>query len=322
MVYEATCGKFHFDDLRDKTICCFSCGWCVMDVLFPFMCPKFHPPFQLRLMIVKARCLQGMSSMTTGYTHVYAECSAGNNPKTTTSVQPYNADDSVWWNEPIDLIIPSSLNSIRINIKANGALGADTLGTVDIPVDGFYEPPGPCHQCTLCGVFPCPKLFGSHKWPFVRGAPRDLDYGVLVDDGVDIESACCCDSSGNTSTSRKRVANLFANAHVTSAHGIAKSQALERVRLDGNALGEPGMERWRNDEDVVVSAILQNPSAMEYASKRLQEDLHVTRVAAGLPQPMILELEHYGEPAGRLWVYFVMHDGDLPESLSMLPPPL
>lgn len=315
----ATCGQMHCADMRDGHCCCFSWGWCIMNVLFPFVCPKFHPPFQLRLIIVKAKSLKpaNVGQITQGYMSVYVDVQAGNNPVKSTSVKHYNfssavfaakaSDESVWWNEPIDLVIQPSVSSITVQVRTQTAFGAEVTGSVILPVEEFYEPPGPCFECLACGYYPCPKLLGANKYPFTRGAPRDIHFGgrQLEEGDQALSGKFCCDVlQPEQQRIGIRKGKLFKN-------DPDKQRVVEEVQEDGMKLKDVD-SRWRDDKDVVMAAVGNNSEAIKYASPEKQADLQVRRIAANAPEPMILQLESDGEPAGRLWAYFVMHNGDLP----------
>mmetsp|Transcript_102141 Transcript_102141/g.288480 ORF Transcript_102141/g.288480 Transcript_102141/m.288480 type:complete len:374 (-) Transcript_102141:395-1516(-) len=320
--YEATCGKLACPDPRAYTCCgCISMGWCIMNVCCPVCCPKFHPPFGLRLVIIKARRLPiGWADMATGSMSIYAEVRAGTNPVKSTSVQTYrlksgvggvtlSGDDTVWWNEPIDLVMCPGDHTVRIELcqKATPSASPEFLGRVNVPVDGFYQDPGMCTNLPWCNSYPFPKwchrwFKTAYHWPFIRGAPRKLEFRVRGSERITSE------------TGTKTRADSAALDGLDASLISDKHKALLLMQRNGMEL-EWLPEQFRADKDVVMTAVSQNPDAIAFASEDLRQDAQIVRIAAQVPTPMILELRKSGEPAGRLWLYFVLYDLDAHDEL-------
>lgn len=308
-LHDATCGKIHCPDVRNATCCCISVGCCMMDVCCPFICHRFHPPFGLRLIVVRATRLPAdWGSMASSEINVFVEVSAGNNPRKTTSVQPYklsllgSAKGCVEWNEPVDLIMYPATTHISIKVRAQETLATETLGSQSLSVDSFYESPGTCSTCTCCGWYPCPRLchdycHREYRWPLVRGAPfpsiEDQDPGCC-------ERWSCCRRlrmSGSDGSSRRGI----------GYEQITPTAAEVQIRQDWTVFTRL-REELRDNYALAHVAVRKNPEALNYASTRLQRDKHLRRLAHKVPQPTIIELHKGATPAGRLFLYFVLYD--------------
>jgi len=322
---EAFIGQVNLPDPRDVTCGCVSCGWCIMNACCPIVCPKFHPPFRLRVVLVQAKrlpqeCLAGGD----GGMRVYAQVTVAGNPSKTTSAvrcspRGPGGGAAVAWHEPVDLTMYPSNTELKIDLV--DAASGKTFASVTVPVDSFYESPGSLTDVPWCGVYQCPRLWSTHfgaeyKWPFVRGAPSLEELGMHL---ADQESAgClggCCGASAPTANHELRLERRAALQTHTARQG-EKAFALSSVQGNGMELAHLP-EHLRSDRDVVLVAVRENGEAIQFASPEMQADIEVQRVAARAPAPMVLALHAAsGEDAGRLWAYFVMHgleeDEDLP----------
>uniref|UniRef100_A0A7S2BRU1 DUF4116 domain-containing protein n=1 Tax=Alexandrium andersonii TaxID=327968 RepID=A0A7S2BRU1_9DINO len=330
--WKATLGQIACPDPRNLVLCgCFPCGWCIMNVCCPWVCPRYHPLFRLRVVIVKARHLRSAAveakDKGLGSQAVFAEVEAGFNPAKTTSAQTYNhlGNDTVWWNEPIDLVMYPSVTTIHIDLYRKGTPDV-WLGSLDIPVDSFYEPPGTLGDCTLCGrscAKVCNELCGTeYKWPFVRGAPTHSEWRLQSRQWID-------HCAGNEEKQRwAELGEIGRTAMFSSSSAPPgqtrwsrlseqKFQAIQQVNVDGASLrGMP--DALRADKDVVMAAVKQDADALRFAAPSLQRDPAVQRAAADVPEPMILPINHDNADVGRLWVYFVMYSMDEPLPPKML----
>jgi len=329
--WQATLGELSCPDPRNWILCgCLPCGWCIMNVCCSWICPRFHPPFRLRIIIVKAKHLQEsvLGDLGAGGMAVYAEVRAGNNPVKTTSVQAYNRFETstVLWNEPIDMVMYPATTTVSIALYHTGTDDI-WLGSLHIPVDAFYEPPGSCSEWTICGhsgARLCSELLGAeYRWPFVRGAPSTSEWRLQSRQG-----GCCrhreeCErwevlhDIGHTVL--LPVASPRSNDMRTwSGLSGHKFEAIQDVTNSGMRLRElPDV--LRADKDVVLAAVRQNAGALQFAAPSLQHDPMVRQAAADAPEPAILKLERGDEDAGKLWVYFILHgmgqDEDLPQKM-------
>jgi len=339
-LYQATLGQVACPDVRNAVLCgVFPCGWCIMEFCCPFICPKYHPPFRLRVIVVKAKRLQeSLVDGIKGHMRVYAEVRAGTNPAKTTSLQPYSqsgdqghAAKTVTWNEPIDMVMYPAATSLHIDLIHKEALKESWLGTANVLVDSFYKNPGACEDCHICGKSMAKlghKAFGTeYRWPFARGEPSTRELK---------EESGPCDFCFKKSREEKRRLVTLEGGHglfldtmdkppmqsamLTQEESREKYQAIQKVSRNGRALAQLSAA-MRSDKDVVLAAVRQKGKAIEFASHELQNDVHVQRVAAQVPRPMVVPLTRGGEDAGRLWVYFIMHgigeDDDLPNKIPM-----
>mmetsp|Transcript_53767 Transcript_53767/g.156782 ORF Transcript_53767/g.156782 Transcript_53767/m.156782 type:complete len:386 (+) Transcript_53767:88-1245(+) len=333
--WKATLGRVACGDPRNLVLCgCLPCGWCIMNLCCPWVCPKFHPAFRLRIIIVKARHLhlaalqekdRGQGSMS-----VYAEVEAGNNPVKTTSAQTYNhpGTDTVSWNEPIDMVMYPSTPSVTIHLYNKGSSDL-WLGSLNVPVDSIYEPPGILSEHSFCGrgcARLCHELCGTeYRWPFVRGAPRNSEWRLQTRQWVDHCAGHKEKKSWAVLGNLERTA-MFSSSTVPPGQTVPswarlseeKFEAIQQVNLDGTSLREMPSS-LQSDKDVVMAAVRQDARSLRYASQPLQDDPSVQRAAAHVPEPMILQVNRGSEDVGKLWVYFVMHglDEDLPTKMLL-----
>jgi len=325
--YEATLGKFALPDPRNAVLCgLVPVGWCIMNVCCPFVCAKYHPPFRLRIILVKARHLHEGLEDAGGPMAVYAEVRAGTNPVKTTSVQTYqrrtkagDGHDTVWWNEPVDVVMRPAATSVTIDLYRSAARPL-WIGTLHVPVDAVYEPPGTCTECNPCGYSGaklCSRFFGTeYRWPFVRGLPRPQElYEVRP-----LFHDCVPGSGGDEDQWKWQLLDAYDVFHESSGPAAPapadgpKGKALRQVKRDGARLAElpPQLQA---DRDVVLASVQQNGDAIRFATPELQQDMEVQRVACRAPRPLILPLNRGGEEAGKLWVYFIFHSLDEEEDL-------
>eukprot|EP00397_Hematodinium_sp_SG-2012_P062274 GEMP01083851.1.p2 GENE.GEMP01083851.1~~GEMP01083851.1.p2 ORF type:complete len:126 (+),score=12.89 GEMP01083851.1:98-475(+) len=58
-VHAMTCAHFHPTNPLDITICgCSPVGWCTMNLCCPCICPPYHTPFRLRVIVHHAKGLR------------------------------------------------------------------------------------------------------------------------------------------------------------------------------------------------------------------------------------------------------------------------
>merc|ERR1719419_1234294 len=92
------------------------------------------------------------------------------------------------------LMYPSA-TYVSISLYHKGAAEL-WLGSVHVPVDSFFEPPGILNSATFCGKN-CPRLCNrflgtEYRWPFVRGAPSNHEWRLLRAQ----ENSCCWSPEG------------------------------------------------------------------------------------------------------------------------------
>mmetsp|Transcript_123721 Transcript_123721/g.385269 ORF Transcript_123721/g.385269 Transcript_123721/m.385269 type:complete len:386 (+) Transcript_123721:146-1303(+) len=327
--WQATFGQFLCPDPRNLVLCgCFPCGWCIMNVCCPWVCPKFHPPFRLRIILVKARHLHlgalDDKDRGRGQLSLYAEVEADRNPVKTTSAQVYLRNNTVVWNEPVDMVVYPSTTSIRINLYHKDGQSDLWLGSLDVPVDSIYEPPGTLSEFSLCGRS-CAKLCSefcgaAYRWPFVRGAPSNSEWRLQNRQWVD----CCV---GHKEKQRWAALGDLGRTAMFSSSTVLPGQTSLWSRLSGQKfkaiqqVNAKGMmirelpDTLRADKDVVMAAVKQDAGALRYAAPALQNDPSVQRAAANVPEPMILQVQRGHEEMGKLWAYFIMHGLDEEEGL-------
>lgn len=262
----------NYPDLRDQYLCgiC-SLGWCIMDVLCPFYCTKFHPQFGLRIVVLEAKRMHvGMNNM---FCNMYVEAWAKRNPIASTSLMPYDLTQrKVQWNEPVDLVIYPSTTMVEFTVKDQHR---EPIARVNIPVDGIYEAPGLWPQFKLCGNT-CPRLaadmgVAEYRWPFVRGCPRR-----------------------NPIKEERRLFSRCIERERPTYHDDEDSETPEekQASIDGLA------EKYR-------MAGMSDPLARQQA----QEEVEDPRLA--LPKPMVISLTGVdNEECGHLFVYLILHDLD------------
>jgi len=315
--------RLQLPDPRDFSCVCFSCGWLISNVLCPFVCPKFHPPFRLRMIILKAKKLRVDSvSHTAGFLDVYAQVTTGKNPGKTTSLQRYvlerpgSADGSVTWNEPLDVVMDPSDNLVHIELNRKDKSSEACIGSVSLPASAIFESAGCFGDFPCCGFYCWPRfcsLFGcEYRWPFVRGAPTWRE----ARDRYRAARPClwwCCIPRFFMEDTEAREAML--SAPQLSIEEQARSDALQLVKEDGLQLQQLPYD-FQNDREVVLEAVKQNGEALRFASPALQSDPELQRESAEVPKPLVLQLHYKGKYAGLLWAYFIIHglnqEDDLP----------
>lgn len=140
-VYNATCGRIRCCDIRN--VPCL--GWCIMDILCSCVCPDYHPPFGLRIIVHSAKNLrytEGITGQLTGDAmDAYVRIKCGNNPEKTTSIQPCPSHGRVVWNEPLDFICNPADHTLTVEVWDQDLNADDLIGYVDIDVSAFYLDP-------------------------------------------------------------------------------------------------------------------------------------------------------------------------------------
>jgi hypothetical protein len=304
-----------------------------MNICCPFLCRTFHPPFRLRLVVVKAARL-GLS-LAGPDPSIHVEVSAGNNPRKSTSRQKLQVhgsksmfgacddDISVVWNEPLDLIMNPSETHIRVEVFYAGTFGHDVLGHVDIPIDVFYESPGTCENVVCCGWYPCPWLchrFCAQKyaWPAVIGAPRAAHMSTWMKQlskNGDVWSSlasCSCDAMQQAHTQSydavvKKLGHPRAWSEYSCLQAVSKN-GLVLEYLHDQWQGSTPIENETWYHRVLIAAIRNNPEAVKFVPRKFADDDEVRRVAHDVPKPMIMELQKCGADVGRIWLYFMLND--------------
>eukprot|EP00933_Yihiella_yeosuensis_P025031 TRINITY_DN19400_c0_g1_i1.p1 TRINITY_DN19400_c0_g1~~TRINITY_DN19400_c0_g1_i1.p1 ORF type:complete len:402 (-),score=40.76 TRINITY_DN19400_c0_g1_i1:109-1251(-) len=312
-------GAMKLPDPRDMTCCCISCGWLIMNVWCPFVCPKFHPPHALRMIILKATRLN-FDELAPDNPEVYVQVAAGGNPVKTTSCQKCEGsnkgktDAEVLWNEPMDVLMNPSDTQIHFDLFHRDGRSETNLGTLTLPVDAIYEPPGACPDCPCFGKYNCPqfcqKTFKTaYRWPFVRGAPtwKDVKRESRLRNRSDL---CCCCYCDEYWPEKDEVHHAPSQNAMLTGNG-SRNEVLKTVLADGMKLGSVSQE-YRNDRDVVLAAVKQNPGAIQFASEALQSDVQVRRIASSVPKPLLLRVRNRknGKESCRLWAYFIFHNQD------------
>lgn len=305
-----------------------------MDVCCPAICPAFNPPFEMRVVIVKAgRLPRNVMEMTYGSMRVFAQVHAGNNPVKNTSVQEYNLGgglntwsrkdkEVVWWNEPVDLVIPPATQLITIEIyHARDFGGAELLGSARVPVKCVYSRPGTCHNCMVCGTYPCPWILHRahlcpYTWPFIRGMPDGVTLFQKTSEKVveELEDerekvvALATEDPKMLEAARKESIqeDSVRNDDQEEEEAANKYEAYLQCSKNGSALKDMD-PKWQDMESVVKAAVKNDPDALQYASYRLQHHPGIQRAALGIPKPLILPLSLHGEPAGNVQVYMILH---------------
>eukprot|EP00929_Paragymnodinium_shiwhaense_P100095 TRINITY_DN6214_c0_g1_i1.p1 TRINITY_DN6214_c0_g1~~TRINITY_DN6214_c0_g1_i1.p1 ORF type:complete len:452 (+),score=63.56 TRINITY_DN6214_c0_g1_i1:71-1426(+) len=339
-VYEATIGQLHLPSFTNAHCCCIHFGYWIQDIWCPCICPSFHPPFGLRLIVVKARHLPESVADMAGAApmEVYVEAEAGNNPKKSTSAQRYKptiwdmgdnklitylnpGTDTVVFNEPLHVQVPPSLGNITLNIYKKTFTGqAELLCTRTVEVDSFYEPPGMCFRAQCCGWFPLAKwiaflpfLGQVYKYPFIRGAPRShVEKERLVKKELR-KLAGFIPQQQQMDATMPLVSELKTEeeAQGLSPEEIRKEVAKATEIVHDNWTLIKQLPAWLADNtEVAVAAVTEDNEAYKFCGKNAQQDEAVLSAAYGVPRPMVLQMFRKGLPAGKLWVYFVMHDID------------
>jgi len=324
-VYMATCAKIHCPHFTNIRCLGMPWGFCIQDIICPCICHKYRPKFGLRLHIVKARYLN--AGAMSGDMKVYCRVWAGNNPLKTTSMQTYNnpnlitgpatgdLDRSGWqtaiWNEPVDLVIHPSTGQIQIVFHNLDILGNElTMGTVYVDVAAFYEEDkavcsylwfGCCEWCPPC----FPKSLFRPQWPLIKGAPTLTELRKQHA----LTTATCWQTitrSLGLDTLQEVGAGMFEEEiEDLDQNSNNLNTIMEGLADDGMQL-EKLNRKYRKDKDIVVVAVRDKPKALQYASKKLQNDPQVQRIHHKLPEPMILEILSWGRPAGYLWAYMIL----------------
>lgn len=323
-VYMATCAQIHCPHFTNIRSCGMPWGFCIQDIMCPCICHKYRPMFGLRLHIVKARYLD--VGVIPGDIKVYCRVWAGNNPLKTTSMQSYNnpnmitgaatgdLDRTGWqtviWNEPVDLQIYPSTGQIQICLHTLGLLGNElTMGTVYLDVGGFYEEDkavcsylwfGCCDYCPPC----FPKFLFKPQWPLIKGAPSLEE----LQQHHELTTATCAQSISRSIglDSLKDIgAGLFENAVVLDDKELNPNTVTEILADDGMQLKNAN-PMFKKAKETVVIAVRDHPDAMQFASKKLRNDIQIQRIQYRLPEPMMLEIYHYGNMAGYMWAYTIL----------------
>lgn len=145
-LYDATLGQIHCCSCRN----CYLCGCCWAWWAYFLCCcsdkwGNFHPNFRLRILFHEARGLRKTDMF--GNMQVFVKVRCGNNPIKTTSVQDMPVGlpvlggnkNNVIWNEPIDLEVATSDETISIECCDQDAMGASIIGKCALQVSEFYS---------------------------------------------------------------------------------------------------------------------------------------------------------------------------------------
>lgn len=304
-------------------------GCIIMDLCCPIFCPRFRPPFALRVVLVKARKLEAAAAGRS----IYVEVLAGDNPAKTTSLQRYHDEpglEYVVWNEPVDLLIEPSMTHLAISVYSKGLLGDSLVGSVQVPIDGIHEPRGACHQCPCFGSYDFwPSLWARvqmarYEWPLVRGTPDDREWYRPAARMACLRCCGLCDKPAQRVKTYTHLLTKVPEQHAapggrasesSSPGARSRREAARLVARNGLHL-QYLSERLKADRQIVALAVHQNGDALRFASPALRQDLELQRIAAKVPEPFVLQLHHHGKPAGRLFAYFVLRSlDDLEEGL-------